>query len=666
MFDKLFQPIKIANVEAKNRIFLPSLGTMFSLNRKLNDRHYNFYERRAQGGAGIITVGPVGVDFLGSGMITISLEADEYIPDFEILAGKIHRHGALLIAQLFHGGRYTSPAAIGGERPLAPSEVYSAFSRSNPRGMTREDIETVQDCFAQAARRAKEAGLDGVEIIGSAGYLISEFLSPVTNKREDEYGGSFENRARFGREVIEKVRSAVGDDFMVSIRVAGNDFVRGGNTNEDSARFCQVFEQAGVDAIDVTGGWHEAFVSQLTMEVPRGGYSYLAAGIRKAVDIPIIVSNRISDPALAERILKDGIADIVSLGRVLIADPDWPIKAKEGRHREIRPCIGCMQGCMDMLLSGQPLCCLANPEAGLEEVRKIKKAAKPKKVVVIGGGPGGMEAARVAAVAGHKVKLFERESRLGGQLHLAGKPPSRGEFLALLDYYLAVLPRVGVEICTGTEATAETIKEENPDAVIVAEGARQLIPPIKGVDNPIVVMAWDLLLNDTELGENVAVIGGGAVGLETALLIAKKGTIQPEVLEFLMFNRAETDEKLHELISKGTKEVTVFEMLSRIGQDVGKSSRWVLLSALRARGIKIKINSRVKEITDTGLLIEKDGNIKQLPFDSVVLAVGSKSNSGVSRDLEAAGIEFKIIGDCAAPRKAMDAIHEGYLAACDL
>jgi len=397
MFPLLFEPIRLGKIESKNRILMPAMGTLFSMDQKLNERHVRFYERRAEGGAGIIVAGPVGIDFIGSGAIALSLMDDSYIPDFKKLADRVHAPGSKIMVQLFHGGRYTFSFMIEGQQAIAPSAVRSRYTGEEPREMTLEDIEKVQDAFAQAARRAREAGIDGVEIIGSAGYLISQFLSPVTNQRTDEYGGSSDNRARLGVETIRKVRAAVGDDYTVTIRVAGNDFVRGGNTNEESARYCQLFEEAGVDGINVTGGWHEAFVSQLTMEVPRGGYAYLAGGIRNAVNVPVISSNRITDPGTAERILAEGMADMVALGRVLIADPDWPLKSKEGRPQEIRPCVGCMQGCMDKIFTGQPLCCLVNAEAGLEEEREIKPAEQPKKVMVVGSGPGGLEAARVAA-----------------------------------------------------------------------------------------------------------------------------------------------------------------------------------------------------------------------------------------------------------------------------
>jgi len=667
MFPQLFEPIRIGPLTVPNRILMPAMGTMFSLDGKLNEQHCRFYERRAQGGAGVIVVGPVSVDFVGSGGIILSLRDDSAIPDFRKLADRIHAAGSRVMAQLFHAGRYSFSMFLDGQEPVAPSAVRSRYTGEMPRAMTLEDIERVEEAFASAARRAREAGLDGVEIIGSAGYLISQFLSPVTNQRTDRYGGSEENRARFALETIARVRAAVGADYPVTIRVAGNDFVEGGNTNADQARYCRMFEQAGVDAINVTGGWHEAFVAQLTMAVPRGGYAYLAAGIRRAVQVPVIASNRITDPFTAAAILREGCADMVALGRVLIADPDWPAKAREGRPEEIRPCVGCMQGCMDRIFTGSPLCCLVNPEAGLEQEREIRPATTPKRVMVVGAGPAGMEAARVAATAGHSVDLYDRAPQIGGQILLAGKPPGRQEFLSFVEYYKVALSRAGVRVHTGTEVDPETLRREGPEALIVAEGAGPIVPRIPGVDHPFVLSSWEFLRRDMAVGQRVAVIGGGAVGLETAVLVAKIGTLSPEQLQFLMFHRAETDETLHALLHRGSKDVTVFEMLPRAGQDVGKSSRWILMQELRERNVTVRTQARVESIEADGTVVYTEGDRPgREVFDTVILAVGSAPNRKLAAALQEAGVPFQTVGDCNSPRKIFDAVHEGYLAAQSL
>jgi 2,4-dienoyl-CoA reductase (NADPH2) len=321
---------------------------------------------------------------------------------------------------------------------------------------------------------------------------------------------------------------------------------------------------------------------------------------------------------------------------------------------------------MDRIFTGQPLCCLVNAEAGLEEEREIKRAEHPKKVVVVGSGPGGMEAARVAAVAGHEVDLYEKSSRTGGQLAVAGAPPGRGEFLGLVDYYQAVLTRLGVRVHTGVELDVGKIREINPEALIVAEGAEPIIPKIPGADRPFVISSWEFLKDNPPLGKKVAVIGGGAVGMETAMQVARIGSINPEVLAFLMFHKAETDERLHELVRKGTKDVTIFEMLPKAGQDVGKSSRWVWLNDLREREVRIVTKAKVEAIEPDGVVYTVDGETKKERFDSVILAVGSRPKKTLSERLQQAGIPFRPIGDCNIPRMIIDAVHEGYLAAVDL
>jgi 2,4-dienoyl-CoA reductase (NADPH2) len=666
MFENLFSPISINRVTIRNRIAYPSLGLLYSYDGKLNDRYYNFYQERAKGGCGIVTIGPVGFNSVGSGMVTLQLNDDSAIPSFKKAVGLIQKEGAAAWIQIFHAGAYSYSKLITGEIPVAPSPVYSNYSKLVPREMTIEEIKETQQQFVDTAIRAREAGFDGVELIGSAGYLITQFLSPLKNQRTDEYGGSFENRTRFPREIIEMMRRALGPDYPITIRMAGNDFVPGSNTDLETPDIARVYEKAGIDAINVTGGWHESRVPQLHMELPRGGFTYLAANIKKAVSVPVIASNRIPDPFTAEQILIDGMADMLNLGRVLIADPYWPEKTRQGRIDEIRPCVSCGQGCTDELFSGKPVFCLCNARAGFEGERGIEAASSPKKVMVIGAGPAGMEAAVAAASAGHTVTLYDRADEIGGQLWIAGTPPHKQELWELIRYYDAMLEKHGVEVVLEQEVTMDFIARENPDHVIVAEGSQPMVPPIQGIDDPTVVSAWDVLAHDPKLGTKVAVIGGGAVGLETAEFIADKGTLSCEAVSFLLKYRAESPERIMELMKKGTKEVTVFEMLPKAGAGVGKSNKWVLMSNIEMHNVDVITGAKVLSI-DAGLIsYEKDGAVSRAQFDTVVNAAGSRSVRAIGDAIAETGIAYTIIGDGEKPRQINNAIHEVFLAAMNL
>ncbi|OHD63240.1 MAG: hypothetical protein A2176_11690 [Spirochaetes bacterium RBG_13_51_14] len=666
MFESLFSPITINKTVVKNRIAYPALGLLFSYDGKLNDRYLNYFAERAQGGAGIVTVGPVGFDMEGSGPVALQLGTDDAIPDFAALASIIKQNGARAWVQLFHAGAYSYSKMLGGPDPIAPSPVYSNYIKMMPREMTIDDIKEVQEKFVNAALRVREAGFDGVEIIASAGYLITQFLSPLKNHRTDEYGGSFENRTRFPREIIEMMRQRLGPDYPVSIRMAGNDFVQGSNTDAETPDIAQVYEKAGVNLINVTGGWHESRVPQLPMELPRAVYSYLALNIKRAVSVPVIASNRISDPFTAEQLIKDGICDMVNLGRVLIADPFWPQKAHEGNTDKIRPCVACSQGCTDQLFSGKPVYCLANPRAGYEAERIIKKVKSPKRIMVVGAGPAGMEAAIRAAEAGHRVELHEKSDRIGGQLWIAGAPPHKQELWELIHYYDAMLDTYDIDVSLEHEVDIEYIKKRKPDHVIVAEGAEPLMPPIDGIDDPSVVSAWRVLKDDPRLGINIAVIGGGAVGLETAEFLAAKGTLTPEALHFLFMYEAESVERLRELCTRGNKRVTIFEMLPKVGKDVGKSTRWVLLGNIDRYGVSVIPGATVQSVKKGLVTFTRNGATESLQFDTVVNAVGSRSVRMIADDLEKTGIPHTVIGDSVKPAQIDRAIHDGFLAVMNL
>ena len=662
---KLLQATKIGGLELRNRIVMPAINLGYCEDGYIGERLINFYRERAQGGAGLIVVGGCGVDpYPLHGMI--DLGDDRFVPGHRQLTGVIKGAGARVGAQLYHGGRYASSRATG-RQPIAPSAIPSTIFRETPREMTGEDIRQVIADFAAAARRAKEAGYDLVEVIASAGYLICQFFSPVSNRRHDEYGGSFENRSRFGEEVVRAVRRAVGEGFPIMVRLTGNEFIPGGNTNKEIRLFARRLQEAGADAFDVTGGWHESRVPQITMHLPPGAYTYLAQGIKQAVDVPVVACNRVNDPWLAETILVQGRADLVGMARGLMADPELPKKVMEGRYREIRKCVGCNQGCLDATFRGKGCACLVNARVGREGETEIKPADDRKKVLVIGGGAAGMEAARVAAERGHRVTLWEKGDRLGGQLLLAGAVPDRADLLNLVEYLQESLNVLGVSVVLNQEATLEAVKTFAPEAVVVATGARPAIPSIPGVGLGHVVEGWEVLGGQVELGRRVAIIGGGAVGCELGLYIARMGTIDADTVRFLLLNEAEPVETIRDLANRGVKEVVILEMDRAAGRGLGLSTRWIVLQDLARMGVTIKTSTTAQAIVPGGVLISRpDGQQDMLPADTVVIAVGAKSESDLYDELRTVFPAVYPAGDASRPRTALEAIREGFDVGCSL
>jgi 2,4-dienoyl-CoA reductase (NADPH2) len=507
----------------------------------------------------------------------------------------------------------------------------------------------------------KEAGYDLVEIVANSGYLICQFLSPVSNHRHDEYGGSFENRSRFGEEVLRAVRQSVGEGFPIMVRLTGNEFIPGGNTNREIGEFARRMQDAGADAFDVTGGWHESRVPQITMHVPPGAYAYLAQGIRRVVDVPVVACNRINDPWVAEAILIQGQADLVGMARALMADPELPNKVIEGRYGEIRKCVGCNQGCLDAIFRGQGCACLVNARVGREGETEIKPAAHRKKVLVIGGGAAGMEAARVAADRGHQVTLWEKSDRLGGQLLLAGAVPDRADLLNLVEYLKGSLDVLGAEVVLNKDAALDEIKSFAPGALVVATGARPVIPSIPGVEQGHVAEAWDVLGGQVELGRRVVIIGGGAVGCELGLYIARMGTIDADTVRFLLLNEAESVETIRSLATRGVKEVVILEMDMVAGKGLGISTRWIVLQDLARMGVTINTATTAQAIVHGGVLVSQaDGQQDILPADTVVMAVGAKSENRLYEELKTVFPAVYSAGDASCPRTALEAIREGF------
>lgn len=660
MIDPLFLPITINGMEVKNRIFMPAMHLNMAGNYAVSDRLVDFYAERARGGAGMITVGYATVDELSGNPGNIGAHSDIYIPGLTRLAAAIRDNGARSSVQLNHAGRYNHSMLTGGRQPVAPSAIASRLTRETPHELDISEIEEIIACFARAAGRVKEAGFDAVEILSGTGYLISEFLSPLTNKREDRYGGDFENRSRFGLEVIAAVRAVVGADYPLVVRMNGNEFMRGGSTRAELQEYAVRLEVAGVDALCINVGWHEAQVPQIVTEVPRGVFGYLARGIRERVGIPVIASHRINDPELAREMIADGTCDMVALGRALIADPFFPEKARTGHDADIVHCVACGQGCFDNLFKMKAVECLCNPRAGYERARTLTKAETPLNVTVIGGGAAGMSAAIAAAGRGHRVTLHEMGDHLGGQLLLAGAPPGRDEFIELAADLERQVELSGATVIFNSTVDEQFLKDSVPDAVILATGGTPIAPQIAGAGLPHVVQAWDVLTENVVTGHRVVIIGGGAVGVETALLLAEKGTLSGEALKFLLVHGAESVDELYGLATHGSKEVMVIEMLSELGKNFGKSTRWGMMQDVERYGVATRTAARVVEITNDCVRIECDGGIEEIPADTVVLAVGTKAHNPLQELVAASGIPFRVVGDAQKPAMVYDAIHQGF------
>lgn len=659
MVDPIISPIKINTLEIKNRIFLPAMHMNMAVDYEVTQPLIDFYAQRAKGGAGMIVVGFATIDKLSSGTSNIGAHKDEFIPGLKRLADAIKNNGARAAVQINHAGKNSFSFMIG-EQAVSASAIPSRMTRETPRELTEAEIWETIDSFAAAAVRVQKAGYDAVEILAGTGYLISSFLSPVTNQRKDNWGGSFENRMRFGIETIKAIRTATGKDYPIIARINGNDLMKGGVGRKDLQVFAQELVKAGTDALNINVGWHEARIPQIVTFVPRGVFGYLSKGIKELVDVPVIASHRINDPALAREMIQEGQCDMVAMGRPLIADPELPNKIAAGKEKEIVHCIACAQGCFDHLFEMKTVQCLCNPKAGREKDTVITKTDSPKKVMIIGAGAAGMSAALAAREKGHTVTVYEKESKAGGQLYLAAAPPGREEFSELAKDLATQLRVKDINIVYNQTVDKALIEKEKPDHVILATGARPMEIPIPGKDRPNVVQAWDVLLDKVTTGKRVVVVGGGAVGVETALFLAEKGTLSPEALKFLLINEVEDTDYLKQLAIKGSKEVIMLEMLDKIGKDIGKSTRWVMMGDMARYNVVSRTATKVLEITDKGVRVEYGGEKEEIAADTIVLATGSVSENSLQKDLEQLGIPFTVTGDAKQIRLAFDAVHNGF------
>jgi len=626
--------MRIGSMLLKNRIALAPMATHYAEeNGAVTSRLKNYYAERARGGVGLIIIESGYIHPLGrGGLRRLGLYHDGLIPGLKELVKLVHTEGSRISSQLHHAGRQVNVLATHGIYPVSSFSIPAAMEGVVPRTLKVHEIEELVEAFGHAARRSLEAGFDAILIHAAHGYLIHQFLSPCSNTRKDLYGGTFTRRLRFLREVVHHCREVVGKGFPLMVRISASEFVPGGITLKDSQRIARNLESWGVNAIHVSGGTHESQEMEIPpMDMPRGCLVHLAEGIKKVVGIPVATVGRIVDPKMAEKILQEGKADLITLGRALLADPEFPKKTREGKVKDIRPCIGCLQGCLSRLYQGDSITCLVNASAGFEVEYELKPSEKRKRVLVIGGGPGGMEAARVAAARGHDVSLFERNGHLGGQFHLASLPPGKGEIKSFLEYLSHQIKKSGVKVHLNQEMTPDKLSQVKMDVIILASGGSMRKPEIPGIEGENVLLAWEALADPKRIGKNVVVIGGGAVGAETA--------------DFLVDLQ---------------KEVTLIEMVKDIALDAERTHRKLLLRRLGEKGVKIRVLTEAKAIRKEGVEVEFNGRREILPADTSVLATGVKENNELEECLKSLQVEFYKIGDCQNPRKAIDAIHEGF------
>jgi 2,4-dienoyl-CoA reductase (NADPH2) len=645
----LFEPINIGGLELKNRILFPAVTTLFDTHYdfKGQNRSLDFYAEIARGGAGLVTIGALQSTYPGRREDRVAINQDKYLPRLETWVDAVHRFDSRAAAQL-SAWNYWAPGGPGSPAEnVSPSGIVTVPEGGYPQGfdlvkmgvitrpLTVAEIIRMEQEIAVSAARAVRAGFDAIEIPAVSGNLFSRFITPHTNRREDEYGGSLENRLRFLLETIALVRKqAVG--LPVIVRIPGSDMMPWGITLEDSLEIAPYLERAGVSAISVMPGWYETRQPRHQLYADRGAFVHLSAAIKKTVNIPVATNMRINTPELAESIIAGGQADMVALGRPLLADPEFPNKCREGRADEIRHCVACCV-CYEEIAVDKPCRCSVNPAFGMATEPEIRPAAKPKHIVVAGAGPAGLEVSRVAALRGHRVTLYEQTNQIGGQLRFAVLPPHKEEWQTLIEYYRHQMTRLGVDIHLSSALTAKAVAQEKADVLVVATGAVPIIPGIPGLNLPHCATALDVLAGQHEVKSPAVIIGGGLIGCETADFITQSGT-----------------------------PVTILEMLPEIGVDIGPHNRWLMLQRLNQAGVRMLPATTAREVTESGVLVENGNGQQLIPAASVVIAAGMTCADDLTDAITCSVPEHYMIGDCVTPNRVRYAVEQGFLLGLEL
>lgn len=639
-YEKIFAKGKIGKLTLKNRIVMPAMGTSLATSTgEASDEIIKYYEERAKGGCGLIITEITRIDNetgVGTPNQLCAIEG-KHVPRLEKLARAVHRHDTKIFLQLHHPGRQSHSRLIDGRQIAAPSPITCKTIGEMPREMTTEEVEGLVKKFIIGAKIAETAGIDGVELHGAHGYLIGQFLSPLTNKRTDKYGGSFTNRMRFIAEIILGIRHICGPNFPISVRIDGDEFVEGGITHDEAIKMARYLESIGIDAINVSSGTYESAVTIIEpISYQEGWKKHLAQGIKDNVKIPVIACDAIKTPQFAEELLEEKNCDFVALGRAQLADSQWGKKAMEGREKEIRPCIACLH-CIEQLMNGKAVECAVNPRLGYEkEYDYYEKDGKGRLVAVIGGGPAGMEAARILAMREFKVVLFEKRENLGGSVYLGSKPPCKERLNTLVDNMEYQIKQLGVDIRLNSSPTVEDLKELNPYSVFVAMGGNNIVPELPGVHGENVLLATDVLDKEIDMkNKKIIVVGSGMTGLETAEYLAEKGN-----------------------------EVKVVEMQNEIGPGVHGSVLYDISTRLKKYGVEMVPRRQLIGIENDKVHVLNTYNNEKLSIyaDYVVLSLGISSveNSQFVQDIDKCFDNVKLLGDASKPGKISNATQTGF------
>ena len=669
-YPHLFSPLDLGFTTIKNRAIMGSMHTGLEEAEDGFERMAAYFVERARGGVGMIITG--GISPNAEGGTGAKLATAEEAAQHRIVTDAVREAdpSVKICMQILHGG----PLAYA-ENAVAPSAVKSRISPITPIALDEAGIDKQLADFANCASRAKEAGYDGVEIIGSAGYLLSTFLVEKTNQRTDLWGGSYENRMRFPVEVVRRVRAAVGDHFIVIFRIAAMDMLQGGMSWQEIVQLGKAIEQAGANIMSTHFTWHESAVPTISTRVPRAAFASVTGRLARELGIPTITSNRINMPDVAEQVLADGHADLVSMARPMLADADFVKKAREGREDEINTCIACNQACLDHTFTGQEVSCLVNPRACHETLLQYKPTATPKRIAVVGAGPAGLGYATVAAQRGHAVTLYDSASEIGGQFNLAKRVPGKEEFYETLRYYGRMIEVLNIDLQLGTRVDAQQLQAGDFDHVVIATGIEPRVPDLEGIDHPSVVSYIDVIRGEKPVGKKVAILGAGGIGFDVAELIMHKGT--SAAMDIDVFAREWGVDFEHHprggvtgiepVVEKADREVFLLQRKSTpVGRGLGKTTGWTHRISLARRDVKMMNGVEYEKIDDAGLHISIDGKPQLLEVDTVILCAGQLPLRALYDELANSALNVSLIGGAyeAVELDAKRAINQAsYLAA---